>query len=311
MTENFPIHLGSELTKSKIHQLLGGSDQHAMTSCMNGTSFLLFHDPKTGKKHGYDTWEGQNADGSFSYTGQGLVGDQKMTRSNLGLIKASEKGQSIHFFKRPEIGRLRDKKNPYTYAGEVVLGSPPYRTESALDSEKNMRKVFVFNLLPVGMNLLQDNPDSKIEIETSVWIVPSTQPSFNVQPPRTPLSIEYDEFKLQNRFLSFINSVGEIAQQKTIKISNQKGSLRPDFYLEKSKIVIEAKTNSTREYVRLAIGQVLDYQNLLLIEDEHVVPGILLPQLPAEDLVDLCSRLGITLITENLDGGFTFKQPKA
>ena len=311
MSENFPISLGSELTKSKIHQLLGGSDQHAMTSCMKGKSFLLFHDPKTGKKYGYDTWEGQNADGSFSYTGQGVVGDQKMTRSNLGLMKASEKGHPIHFFKRPEIGKPRDKKNAYTYAGEVILGSPPYRTESALDSHKNLRKVFVFNLLPVGLNLLQENPDSKIEIETSVWTAPSTQSSFNVQPQKTPLSIEYDEFKLQNRFLSFVNSIDEIAQQKTIKISNQKGSLRPDFYLEKSKIVIEAKTNSTREYVRLAIGQVLDYQNLLLNEDKQVTPGILLPQLPAKDLVDLCSRLGIIIITENLDGGFTFKHPKS
>jgi hypothetical protein len=310
MSDKFPIELGSELPKSKIHQLLGGSDQHAMTSCMNKTSFLLFHDPKKGKKYGYDTWEGQNADGSFSYTGQGVLGDQKMTRSNLGLVKASEKGHPIHFFKRPEIRKLRGTNNPYTYAGEVILGSPPFRTESALDSGKNLRKVFVFNLIPVGLNLLQESPDSKIGIETSAWIAPSTQSSFNVQPQKIPISIEYDEFKLQNRFLNYIKSIDEIALQKTIKISNQKGSLRPDFYLERSKIVIEAKTNSTREYVRLAIGQVLDYQNLLLNEDEQVAPAILLPQLPAKDLVELCSRLGIIIITENLDGGFTFKHPE-
>jgi hypothetical protein len=131
METSLPIHIGQKLTKREIHELVGGSDQHAMTSCMNGAAFLIFYDPKTSRKNKYDLWEGHQLDGTFWYTGQGLVGDQKMTRSNSGLVKAAEHGKPIHFFRRPEIGVKRETGNPYEYVGLVVLGDPPYEIKAA------------------------------------------------------------------------------------------------------------------------------------------------------------------------------------
>lgn len=306
MSLNFPIQIGQELPKKDIHELVGGSDQHAMTTCLNRNAFLIFHDPKTGKKYGYDVWEGQNADDSFSYTGQGVEGHQKMTRSNLGLIKTYEMGLPIHFFKRPELGQPRKKYNPYTYVGEITLGSPPYTNQMALDKRGNLRDVFVFKLIPLGAAITYRPSEQQIQIGTSSWIAPGTDPSTNQPTPRIPTQIEYGENKLQKRFFEFLESTGEVISQKTIKLLGQQGALKPDFFLENKKMVIEAKPSAAREYVRLAIGQVLDYQNLLRRENNDIKAGILLPRLPAEDLIYLCKQVGITLITENDERGFSF-----
>ena len=304
----FSIQIGEELPKKSIHKLVGGSDMHAMTSCLEGKAFLLFHDPISGKEFGYDVWEGQNADDSFSYTGQGVEGNQKLTNSNLGLIKAHEMGRPIYFFKRPGLGEPRKKANPYTYIGEVTLASPPYTKEIAPDKSGNLREVFVFKLIPLGAAMPIITSEQKIQIGTSEWIASATDSSTNEQIPRNPSPIEYGENKLQKRFFEYLTSKGEVVFQKTIKISDNKGSLKPDFFLEGRRMVVEAKPSSAREYVRLAIGQVLDYQNLLKEEYQDITAGILLPQLPARDLIYLCKQINITIITEVAEGEFSFHE---
>ena len=75
-----------------MHEKVGGSFRHGMTSCSEGNEFLLFHDKKKSVKFGYHVWEGLQADGKFHYTGQGTQGDQTLTKSNLALIRAGELG---------------------------------------------------------------------------------------------------------------------------------------------------------------------------------------------------------------------------
>lgn len=302
----FSIQIGEELPKRSIHKLVGGSEMHAMTSCLNGKAFLLFHDPKSGKKYGYDVWEGQNADDSFSYTGQGVKGNQKLTNSNLGLIKAYEMGRPIYFFKRPGLGKPRKKANPYTYIGEVTLASPSYTKEMAPDESGKLREVFVFKLIPLGATMSNITSEQKIQIGTSEWIASGTDPSINEQTPRNPSQIESRENKLLKRFFEYLTSKGEVASQKTIKLLDHQGTLKPDFFLEERRMVVQVKPSSSREYVRLAIGQVLDYQNLLRQEYQDITAGILLPQLPASDLIQLCKQINITIIAEVAEGEFSF-----
>jgi hypothetical protein len=80
--------------------------------------------------------------------------------------------------------------------------------------------------------------------------------------------------------------------------------LAPDFVVQEWGLIIEAKPTTSREHVRLAIGQVLDYQNLLNREGFALSPAVLLPQRPSEDLTELMSRLGITLVVESIPEKF-------
>jgi hypothetical protein len=79
----------------------------------------------------------------------------------------------------------------------------------------------------------------------------------------------------------------------------------PDLYNATTKTVVEAKKSASREYVREAIGQVLDYKNLLEMEgEEGINAAILLPGLPEPDLVFLCAGLAIEVIIPD-GNGFT------
>jgi len=126
---------------------VGGSLQWDMTSCLDGAAFLLFYDPVESRKNSYDKWEGDQPDGSFWYVGQGRSGDQSLTKSNLGLVNASDSVRPIHFFRRPAIGSPRAKGNPYQYVGQVSLGAPQYSERMAPGMDRREGMVIVFKLM--------------------------------------------------------------------------------------------------------------------------------------------------------------------
>ena len=74
--------------------------------------------------------------------------------------------------------------------------------------------------------------------------------------------------------------------------------------------MVEAKPSASREHVRLAIGQVLDYVHLLAISGQVTDAAILLPIRPSADLCQLLEHLGIQLIFEAELGRFVFEGAK-
>jgi hypothetical protein len=72
-----------------------------------------------------------------------------------------------------------------------------------------------------------------------------------------------------------------------------------DAYDEHKKLIIEAKSSTSRTDVRTAIGQVLDYRHHI---DRQAKVAILLPGVPAPGLVALLRELGITLIVRDRRG---------
>jgi hypothetical protein len=280
-----------------------------MTSCLSKTAFLIFYDPKAGRKFGYDLWEGEQADGTFSYTGQGVKGDQRMRGPNIGLVRAAQQNAPIHFFRRPELGEKRLKGNPYTYVGRVMLGDPMFQEQIAPGEDGRNRKVFVFNLVPVGhadflvKPLGSDAGAIQCEFRDSQELPEVAQPGSAL---RMPAAIELEENKLQNRFRKYLADRGENPETVDIKLPNVKGSVRPDFVLRERGIVIEVKPTISREHVRLAIGQVLDYAHLLKLDGKNYSPAILLPAKPKADLISLTESVGIRLIVESPPSEFEF-----
>jgi len=302
MNNEFPIPIGSSLPKASIHAVVGGSSQHGMTSCLNGSAFLVFHNKTAGKKYGYDRWEGWQTDGSFRYTGQGVKGDQKFTRCNKSLVQMSALGKPIHLF------QTEKKGNPYKYTGLVTLGDPTFDLKLAPDENGDERQVIVFHLIPIGHTTAPDLLQSSNLVDSTegIWTPPKVESLTSTSAPKMPTQIELIEMQLQARFGSYMESIGETVRTITISLQGQKGSLKPDFYLEARNWVVEAKPSASREHIRLAIGQVLDYTNLLKMSGKLVKPAILLPMPPPQDLKDLMKELQIQLIVETELGEYTF-----
>ncbi len=91
-------------------------------------------------------------DDIFHYTGMGQTGDQSLNRAqNKTLLESPYNGIDVHLF---EVFKPKE----YTYIGRVVLVSDPYQEEQ-LDSEENLRKVWVFPLK------LAENVKPVVEVE--------------------------------------------------------------------------------------------------------------------------------------------------
>lgn len=74
-----------------------------------------------------------------------------------------------------------------------------------------------------------------------------------------------------------------------------------DAYDDASSLLIEAKASTSRQDIRMAIGQLLDYRRHLA---PHANLAVLLPALPGDDLVALLQELGIRIIARS-GRGFT------
>lgn len=92
------------------------------------------------------------------------------------------------------------------------------------------------------------------------------------------------------------------------------GRLQCDRYEEEPRNLIEAKAYTSRENIRMAVGQLLDYAFLGRKDKALRNPNkaILLPKRPHDDLVKWLKNLHISIIwpegrdfTDNADGSFT------
>ena len=292
-----------QFKRADMHKLIGGSFRHGMTKCNDGRDFLLFHDLKNSKKFGYDKWEGFQADGSFHYSGQGTIGDQKLTRANLGLVKASAQGLPIHL--------IESVGGTCTYLGQYILGDPPFSIERAPDVKGEFeRDIFVFKLIPISNYMdfdLSLHLNGKVEGTDSPWVSPAFETILlsDLSTPR--IQIERVENRLQAEFGEYMVSNGHQVVTHSFYVKGLKGTLKPDFWIQCLGMVVEAKPSDAREFIRLAIGQVLDYANLSRLEGHPMTPAILVPNRPSPDLCSLIKELGITLIFKNRENDFEFK----
>ncbi len=287
--------------RSEIHEAVGGSFRHGMTSCLDGDAFMIFHNPDGGKRFGYDVWEGFDVNGDFHFTGQGKIGDQKLTKNNKKLLETVTSLLPIHLFMTTGDGQ------PYVYFGEFCLGSPPYETEVAPDENGNERKVFVFSLTPVGRTIRPLLPKNLlVTVSQSVWSAPTTDDLNKKYLPTTNMRVNQREHQMQKYFGEFLVQSGVEIFNVSISTPGSTGSVRPDFYIQEPPYVIEAKASSGRDFVRQAIGQVLDYKNLLNRGGVVATPAILLPDCPSDDLVALLESLNIELITGDEQSMYQF-----
>lgn len=107
------------------------------------------------------------------------------------------------------------------------------------------------------------------------------------------------EAQLVTRYLAWRQARG--TRLRAALLTDGSNSLRADLYDPEENLLIEAKADSSRDHLRYAIGQLLDYRRHM-----HPRPGlaVLLPALPVADMVELLAELSIAIIVEEPDGEF-------
>ncbi|MGY1728352.1 hypothetical protein ACI79J_15390 [Geodermatophilus sp. SYSU D01062] len=106
-------------------------------------------------------------------------------------------------------------------------------------------------------------------------------------------TIVRSEAQLVDRYLAWLAKKGR--EMKSVLLPSESGSLRVDLFDPAQNLLIEAKAKSSREYIRYAIGQLLDYRRRI---SPRPSLAVLLPEAPPQDMVDLLEELGIAAIFE-------------
>lgn len=139
------------------------SFMRGMNKCNKTNCLVLTSDHRPGRVYG-DTFK----DDLIVYTGEGLVGDQKMTVNNKTLYESNLNHLPVHLFIRTD--------EDYTYYGLVKLVGEVY-TEIENDTNNQPRKVFKFPLKRISQEEF-DYETEKEEIAAFEQI--SIRPTLNV-----------------------------------------------------------------------------------------------------------------------------------
>ncbi|WP_454110864.1 hypothetical protein [Leifsonia shinshuensis] len=289
---------GDVVLRRELHAAYGGSRQNGIVTLKTLPDILVFTSVQSGSPFGYDLFEGLQPDGSYAYTGEGQRGDQAFTRGNRALRDSGPDGRPIRLF--------AVKGTSATYVGEFATGDPTCRVETIPDSSGHPRTGIIFNLVPVNADsslLAPRTTDGSVTARVTAWTLPdSSDVVFVDETPATPGErvVSRIEFALQADFGAWLRSQGHEPQR--LSLSSDGTIIEPDLYVESRGWIVEAKRSSGRDYVRTAIGQVLDYVHVAMRAGISATPVILLPGYPTPDVVRLLATREIALVVRSGSG---------
>ncbi|MGW7413418.1 restriction endonuclease [Streptomyces sp. NPDC054863] len=290
------VPVGERLKRTDLHAIYGGRRQGGIGPSRVTANVLLFTDPVKGRQHGY--FDGWGDDGCYHYAGEGQLGDQKMTQGNLTILSHAEEGRALRLFQYVATGVVE-------YVGEFVLADddPWYRTD-APDTNGEVRSVIMFRLDPVDETTrkggrLAHTPSRKTVV-AEVDVEQQHAERALVDPARGPYEAERREASLVRAYVEHLRGKGHEVMRHKILPQGVLKALYTDIYDATDEILVEAKGTVTREAVRMAIGQLVDYRRHIHPRPRHL--ALLVPSRPEGDLLDLCESVEIKVIWPEGDG---------
>lgn len=129
--------------RRQIHGPYGGSFQSGIAPSSVANAIFIFTGD-TGGQYGYSDEEEVDAQGirSFSYTGEGQIGDMEFVRGNRAILAHSNDGRALHLFQSLGKGKGQRYVGEFVYAGHKFMPGP--------DRDGNIRRLIVFRLVAVG-----------------------------------------------------------------------------------------------------------------------------------------------------------------
>lgn len=295
------IEAGTVLRREEINARFGGGIQGGMLTPAGGKLILLYSDPAVGERNGYnfDGWE-DDSHSVYYYTGEGQVGPQEMIRRNRVLLSSQTDGREVHVF--VAVGTAPGSAAKLQeYIGQFELDADhPVRTEVAADREKDARSVFVFKLRRIGTGVKPTNPLASVTVPK-----PPTQSGATEVPREAANAAHFTraavdpgiafrrERDLESGLIDWLEAHGKVVSRLKITVAQQTAPLFTDTWVASDLELFEVKGNATRDDVRMAIAQLLDYRR-------HITPPpkrltVALPAHPGADLADLIESVGLEL----------------
>ena len=277
---------GDEIKRTELHNRFGGGRQGGISPSRTTPNILIFSDPASGHFHGYDDrWDGP----VFLYVGEGQHGDQRLAGGNKAILEHRKTKRALRVFKG--VG------GDVQYLGEYAIDDDlPFTWDQAPGTgDGPMRKVVRFRLQPTWI-ARQAPPKSK-RIYRPSNENPATTPSVPFD--RDPNAIDRSlaaHARTQNRLREFLAS-------RKLDVWSP-GPDEPDFDLawERKEVVWVGEVKSivaTNEacQLRLGLGQVLDYQDTMLLRYPNVRAALIVSEPPKDRRwVALCERHGVVLV---------------
>ncbi|MEU2179710.1 hypothetical protein [Streptomyces thermolilacinus] len=323
------IKPGDIRTRAQLKELFGGSLQGGIIPSNTTDNVLLYSDHDSGKDYGYqDGWLAEEDEKGpiFEYTGQGVEGDQTLKGNNGSALNHAQAGRTLRLFIC--VGYVNGKNGTklHRYVGEFKVDEDePFVKRRALDKNQDMRWVYVFRLRPVAeVEQLPEDfvPAADDDVTETLPAVPiSDDPYFELKPAEftsgqatkpeknskkqvtrkasDAVEVTRREAELSDRFLAFLKGQGHTVDRFKIRIKGLTSTFWTDLYDATDNVLYELKGTSSRNAVRMAIGQLLDYRRHIPPKDAQLV--VLLPERPADDLAELVESAGMSLVYEDGD----------
>ncbi|MEU2605991.1 hypothetical protein [Streptomyces albus] len=114
------------------------------------------------------------------------------------------------------------------------------------------------------------------------------------------------EAELTQAYKAYLDSSGHQTGAFQIKVKGLTSTLRTDLYDATDHVLYEVKGSNSREDVRMALGQILDYGRYVKMPEHEGEPKrvILLPAAPTPDLYALLDRYEVGVVYRSDDGRF-------
>ncbi|MEU2231867.1 hypothetical protein [Streptomyces vietnamensis] len=319
MTTNEPTP-GEITTRAAMQEVFGGGPQGGIITSRTSNNVLIYNDHDAGAPFGYkDGWldEEDERGRIFEYTGAGTEGDQTFIGrkgvGNRAILQHAEDGNALRLFmadgKVPGSGAKRQR-----YIGEFELDEEePYVVRQALDVHHVMRKVIVFRLRPVRDNVQYSEDDAippaeetvvvrlPADVTTASMVEPEARKTASAPRSAVPQTlIERRESALSEDFEAFLKERRRREVMRfEIRPQGSASTLKTDLYDATAHVLYECKGNSSRDAIRMAIGQLLDYRRHITPADPRL--AVLLPEQPQQDLCALLEAEGIALVYRDGD----------
>lgn len=116
------------------------------------------------------------------------------------------------------------------------------------------------------------------------------------------------ESALRQRYIDYLEAQGHEVAGMRLTPKGTSASLPIDLFDKTAWRLIEAKADASRSSVRMALGQLLDY--VRWVEGRRPSLAVLLPERPAQDLVDLLVGHGVAVVWEGDGDEFSEEVPK-
>jgi hypothetical protein len=296
-TGDWVLRPGELIKRTDLHARYGGRGQGGIAPSTRSPNVMIFTAP-SGHKYGY--FDGLHPDGCFHYTGEGQIGDQQLKQGNRALAEHAQMNKSVRLFS--------GASGEVTYVGEFQVDpqKPYYKTDAPAFGEDAMREVIVFRLRPIGEYKRDLLPIAEETLQEKRASIDEIEPENRAAEQFTSSAIaervaERREAALIAEYLDF-RRASALPRLRRLKIKPT-GEVQPlftDLYDPGTKLIIEAKGTVTREAIRMAVGQLLDYSRFV---DEPRL-AILLPQVPRQDLLAFLDSYTIAVIAPRQDGLF-------